>query len=276
MRIFQIKFLLLIALFFAGCAKREIPEFKTELRREIYIELSRDLSDKQYAPLLKELINDERFKIYELGAKKKTYDAVPVDHFKGTKFGLLTPAGRRAGRKFLNEHRTSLARAAERFGLAPHSAETIAGLAGIEYSWGNLNPPYRLFNSLISVYHTVPAQQRFALRNIRGLLEGINNPAIEIDPWASSSFMGAVGYCQLMPFWFTVITERGYEEKLDLNGDGIFNPFSMPDAIAFFAWYISEGNYNRNPKSAVASYAGSGSTAKAFADAVLGFADSIR
>jgi membrane-bound lytic murein transglycosylase B len=121
----------------------------------------------------------------------------------------------------------------------------------------------------------VPSKKSYAVKNIKGLLEGVRNPKIEIDPYVPSSFMGAVGYCQLMPFWFTAITAGGYEELLDLDDDGVFDPFNMPDAIAFFGWYMSDRNYNKDKKRAVAGYAGSGSTARAFAGAVIEFADSI-
>ncbi len=263
--------LILWGLIFTGCAKQKKPEFQTDLQSKIYRELSKDIKD----PALKNIIKDERFKIYELQKKKKTYDTVPGNYFKNSKFGLLTPAGRKKGREFLTKNRAYLDQAAERFGLHPDSAEIITGLAGIEYSWGRLNPPYKLFNALVSVYHTVPSRKKYAVKNIKGLLAGIRNPKIEIDPYAPSSFMGAVGYCQLMPFWFTAITTGGYEKLLDLDDDGVFDPFKMPDTIAFFGWYMNNRNYNMHKKKAVGDYAGSGSTARAFAEAVIEFADSI-
>ncbi len=219
---------------------------------------------------------DPRFKIYKVAQRKSSYDQITADFYRSPSFGLFTPWGEMQARKFIRDYEYYLNKAVKRFNLPRDAVPVISALAGIEYSWGELNPSYSVFNSLYSVYAQIPTHENFALRNIRGLIDGFENPSIKIDAFSPSSFMGAVGYCQLMPMWFTRITRDGLEKKLDLDGDGVFDPFSMPDAIAFFAWYLSENGFRRNPRNAVRLYNGSGPAAEAFADVVMEFAEKIR
>ncbi|MGM0567819.1 MAG: lytic murein transglycosylase [Elusimicrobiota bacterium] len=264
--------LVLLLLITVSLSSRESTDYDhTVLTNEHRQQLAMSIDD----PLILSFFADSRFRVYEVAQKKRNYNQITVDFYRSPSFGLFTPAGKAQARKFIDEHKSYLKKALERFNLSPDAAPVISTLAGIEYSWGNSNPKSRVFNSLYSVYKQIPAQKNFAIRNIKGLLRGINNPAIEIDAFTPSSFMGAVGYCQLMPFWFTDISERNIEAKLDLDGDGVFDPFSMPDAIAFFAWYLSESGFNSNKWRAVKSYNGQGPAAEAFADAVIEFAEKI-
>ncbi len=243
----------------------------TGIKGEIYDSLSKEVP----GPLFKELFKDPLFQIYEIRQKSESYQAVTVDYFKSPRFGLFTPAGKRAGTNFLEKYSEYLGRAVQRFELDQEAIPVISAMAGMEYSWGNLNPTHKIFNSLVSVYHNNPGRKAFVLQNINGLLQAMEHPDINIDPFAPSSFMGAAGYCQLMPFWFTTIIEHDKIHLLDLDNSGKFNPYSMPDAIAFFAWRLDEGGFNRDQRTAIRRYIGSGTTADSYVTAVLDFAQEI-
>ncbi len=261
--------LILFLAFAAGClSSRKAPE-------ETYPRSRHTLESKIETETLSRFFEDSRFEVYEVAQRKSNYDQITTDFYRSPSFGLFTPWGEMQAKRFIRDYEFYLKKAVNRFNLPPDAIPVISALAGIEYSWGQLNPRHSVFNSLYSVYLQIPTHENFALRNIRGLIDGVENPLIKIDAYSPSSFMGAVGYCQLMPMWFTRITKDGLEEKLDLDGDGVFDPFSMPDAIAFFAWYLSENGFNRNPRTAVRLYNGSGPAAEAFADAVLEFAEKI-
>lgn len=240
---------------------------------EVFTELTKHF-DKH---TLSDLFSDSRFTIYERTAPaQRRYNQITVEFYKRPAFGLFTEAGFRAGRRFVDEYKDDLLMAVRRFNLPEEAIWDISGLAGIEYSWGRANPPHKVFNALISLYRDVPGRRRFALDNIEGLLIGLEDPFIKIDPFAPSSFLGGTGYCQMMPFWFKTVSQWRRKERLDINGDGIFDPYYMPDAIGFFAWRLSDMGYRRDRFNAIKRYNGSGQAARAFAEAVIEYSGIIR
>lgn len=261
----------LIASFFSGCLGRKKASVIISAEHNTCT-LAQKIDNRH----LSYFFSSPEFEVYEIGKRKSNYEEITVDFYKRPSFGLFTSWGEKRGREFIDEHNYYLNRAVEHFNLSTDAIEIISALAGIEYSWGAQEPPYRTFNSLYSVYLQLPTHKNFALRNIQGLIDGVENPGIKIDAFSPSSFMGAVGYCQLMPMWFTEIGERNLEEKLDLDNNGFFDPFTMPDAIAFFAWYLSENGFGRNQWNAVKLYNGKGPAADAFADAIIEFSEKIR
>ena len=237
------------------------------------------LALKEYidSPKLDRLFSHPDFTIYErVASAQRSYNQITVEFYKRPQFGLFTDAGIRAGRRFVEDNYEALTRAADEFNIGYDAIWDISALAGIEYSWGRMRPRHRAFNALVSLYRDVPARRTFAINNIRGLLRAIEDPFIEIDPFAPSSFVGAVGYCQLMPFWFTTILDWRHRERLDGNNDGVFDPYDMDDAIQFFAWRLSDRNYTNNRFDAIKRYNGSGSAARAFAEAVIEFSGLIK
>gem|GEM_PF-2788037 len=241
--------------------------------RELYM----SLRERVDSPLITEFFSDSRFRIYERTLERNTsYNKITVDFYKRPSFGLFTEEGKEKGRSFVQDKYSALTEAAQRFGLPKEAIWDISALAGMEYSWGRLKPTNMAFNSLASLYRDVPHRRDFATRNIEGLIEGINDPFIEIDPFAPSSFVGAVGYCQLMPFWFSYITDWSDKELLDISGSGSFDPYDMKDAIGFFAWRLKEQGYKENRFVAIRRYNGSGQAAEAFAEAIIDYADKIK
>ncbi|MFW6134418.1 MAG: lytic murein transglycosylase [Elusimicrobiota bacterium] len=245
--------------------------FDCEEKKELYQSLRKDIRN----PVIKELLLDPRFKLYQTKRKKENYDKVDRNYFKSAKFGLLTDAGKARGEEFIRGNWIYLKEAMERFNLDEDVIPVISGLAGIEFSWGRTKTPYKAFNSLVSVYKYMPKYKNYALSNLRGLIKGIENPKIELDPYAPSSFMGAIGYCQLMPFWLTKISELNCEQELDIDSDGKFDIYNMADAIGFFAWYLEKGNFSINKRGAIRSYIGRGPTAEAYTDAILAFSKTL-
>ncbi|NLB35025.1 MAG: hypothetical protein GX817_04300 [Elusimicrobia bacterium] len=240
---------------------------------EVFLELSEHFDPE----ILSDLFKDPRFEIYKRTAPaQKQYNKITVEFYKRPAFGLFTEAGYRAGRKFVEEYKDDLLMAIRRFSLPEEAIWDIAGLAGVEYSWGKMKPPHKIFNALISLYRDVPGRRKFALDNIEGLLRGMEDPFIRIDPYAPSSFLGGAGYCQMMPFWFTTVSDWRRKERLDIDDDGIFDPYHMPDAIGFFAWRLSAMHYRRDRFNAIKRYNGSGSAAKAFAEAIMEYSKIIQ
>jgi len=281
-----ISFLLFFGAAFSGCSglkqnynsshflNEEIQESADYIGeyRELYLSMKEHID----SPLLAKLFNDPRFKIYERSHnRKKNYDKITVDFYKRPQFGFFTKAGVKAGREFAEKNIEALKKAIDMYKLPEKAVWDISALAGIEYSWGRLKTPYHAFNALVSLYRDVPTHKDFALKNIKGLIDGIDDPFIKIDPYAPSSFTGAVGCCQLMPFWLSKISEYRKKDRFDVNKDGVFDPFDMDDAIGFFAWRLKEQGYLKNRFNAIKRYNGSGAAATAFAQAIIEYVSLI-
>ncbi|MGM0441506.1 MAG: lytic murein transglycosylase [Elusimicrobiota bacterium] len=279
MKLLVISILTLNIFFSPACASHNLSANESRATKQVLTgekkEIYNSLKNEIKSPLFKELLTHPHFQIYDIRQKSKTYKKLEVNHFKSPQFGLFTPAGKKAATNFIENNKHHLTKAVQRFNLNREAIYVITAMAGMEYSWGNLNPPHKIFNSLISVYQNNSSPRSFVVSNVNGLLQAIEHPQIELDPFAPSSFMGAAGYCQLMPFWFTTIIQQDKVTSLDLDENGKFNPYTISDAIAFFAWRLKEGGFNQDKKTAIMRYIGSGTTASSYVTAVLDFAEEI-
>ena len=134
------------------------------------------------------------------------------------------------GKVFMKEHRETLARAEEKYGVP---AEIIAAIIGVETYYGRHTGKYTIFDSLTTLGFDYPPRSKFFKRELKQFLLLSREENISIDDM-TGSYAGAMGMPQ-----FISSSYRRY--AVDFDGDGkrdLWN--SIPDVIGSVANYFSE------------------------------------
>lgn len=161
---------------------------------------------------------------------------------------LYSPASVARGKRFLAEYKNTLVDVKREYGPPPAITTSIIR---VESDLGRNLGKYLAMN----VYYTLYAQVYGSWKRREGVLRQLkvylevcyqNN----LSPYlVTSSWAGAIGYCQFMPASFGL--------AMDGDGDGMINiTGSMPDAIASAAHFLAVNGYRRNPRQAVLRYIG--------------------
>lgn len=137
------------------------------------------------------------------------------------------------GVKFYKEHKELLNSVAHKYGVDPY---LILSFVGVETEYGLYASSYPVFNSLHTIIHDIPRREKwvedemvawFMICRVDGL-----GP---LD--VKGSYAGAFGYGQFMPTSF-----KRY--AVDMDGDGIREPFEWADVMASIANYLlKRGKY---------------------------------
>lgn len=175
----------------------------------------------------------------------------PADYEK-----FLTPEVVARGRQYLAEHRQDLAKAQERFGVAPG---VIVAILTIESGLGNITGKYSVFNvfASLAVMDTpevideagispsllprLKKKAAWARRELTIFLEYCR--AQRLDPFQiTGSWAGAIGYPQFLPSSLVNCGRDG-------DGDGKVDLFCHADAISSIAYYLHKSGFRPDQRS---------------------------
>jgi len=257
----------------------EIIEIHQKIREELYkpkniihkkADSVKKTYQKKYTSIIDSLLSSPEFQVYDLKGKIKSYRNLPLDYYLRKEVGFYTQKNIERCINFIEENKEYFNEVIQRFNLKEKAIFTITSILLLEYNLcdSTLKTGYKLFNSLVSVYKA--GYRSFASHEIYNLIKAIKDPDIKVDAFAPSSFMGAIGYPQLLPRWLPIVSKikwrgnkEGFDQQLgssqkevlvvDLNNNG-FNPFTVPDAIGFVAWYLKNNNFNEDPEKAIEHY----------------------
>ena len=140
-----------------------------------------------------------------------------------------------AGKKFLNEHASTLGRAESEFGVPAH---VIVAVLGVETLYGRRKGSYRVLDALTTLGFNYPPRGKFFRKELKEFLLLAREENLEIDSLVGS-YAGAMGYGQFIPSSY-----RAY--AIDFSGDGIKDIWNNPvDAIGSIAAYLSRHGWRR-------------------------------
>jgi membrane-bound lytic murein transglycosylase B len=193
---------------------------------------------------------------------------------------FLTAQTVNRGRQYLQEHRQTLNRAKERFGVAP---EVIVAILTVETNLGNVTGKYPVVNVFASmgVMDTPEALARaglgkeylgkvkkrasWARRELLTFLEYCRSH--RLDPFQySGSWAGAMGYSQFIP---SSLASCG----MDGSGDGKVDLFTHPDAIFSIANYLKRSGFKLGNQASYAKAVYAYNHSHAYVEAVLTLAN---
>jgi hypothetical protein len=212
--------------------KNIVEDLQTRLKKDGY-----DIS--QY-------LNDSRFEIYKFKRGEKFTNYADTSKSWYMKHDSIEKCA-----DFLEENYFWLKKAEEKYGPSP---EHITSQLQLETNRGQYTGERPLINSFVSVYLDRPERRREFYRYITDFLDlfadtndNIIYPEDIFD--VKGSWAGAYGIAQGMP---GII--KKYGKKADGDGDGIFNPMNLPDAIDFMGLYLSDHGFKKNPSGAIQRY----------------------
>lgn len=148
---------------------------------------------------------------------------------------FIEPVRIRAGMRFWQQHRETLARAEREYGVP---AEIIVGIIGVETIYGQHMGNFRVIDTLATLAFDFPAAHPraaertvFFQRELEQFLSLVNRTGA--DPFASrGSYAGAMGLGQFMP-------SSWVRYAVDFDGDGRIDLYGSPaDAIGSVANYF--------------------------------------
>lgn len=113
------------------------------------------------------------------------------------------------GNKFLQEHRETLKRAEQEYGVP---AEIITAIVGVETYYGRLSGKTRVFDSLVTLGFDYPPRSRFFLSELEQFLLLTREEDVDVKE-VRGSYAGAMGMPQ-----FISSSYRHY--AVDFDGDG--------------------------------------------------------
>jgi len=149
---------------------------------------------------------------------------------------FLTDTRVQNGINFWQEHRETLLRAEEAYGVP---AEIIVAILGVETSYGQIMGRYRLIDALYTLAFHYPPRASFFRSELQHFMALITEESL--DPLElKGSYAGAMGYGQ-----FISSSYRAY--AVDFDGDGQRDMLTNPvDAIGSVANYFARHNWQKN------------------------------
>lgn len=164
---------------------------------------------------------------------------------------LFSPWSVERGKHFLERYADTLRSVWREYGVPP---EMATAMMRIESDLGENPGKYLAMNTYYTLYTRVYRSGRrrtWVLGELRALLEYCYQtfPHPSYPFFFTSSWAGAIGYCQFMP--------SNLHLAVDGNGDGVVNiAENMPDAIASAANFLEAHGYRIRPHTAVLRYIG--------------------
>ena len=145
------------------------------------------------------------------------------------------------GARFWREHVASLARAGDRFGVAP---EIIVAIIGVESFYGVHRGRHRVLDALATLGFRYPKRSKFFLSELEAFMLLSNEERIDARR-LKGSYAGAIGIAQFIPSSY-----RHY--AIDFDGDGSRDLAQSPeDAIGSVANYLAEHGWRAGAKVAL-------------------------
>ena len=146
------------------------------------------------------------------------------------------------GAEFWRKHATALARAEERFGVAP---EIVVAIIGVESFYGAHRGRTRVLDALATLGFRYPRRSKFFLSELEAFML-LSREERHIDPRAlKGSYAGAMGIAQFIPSSY-----RYY--AVDFDGDGSRDLVESPeDAVGSIANYLAEHGWRAGAEVAV-------------------------
>ena len=140
------------------------------------------------------------------------------------------------GIEFWQQHKSSLERAYEKFGVPP---EIIVGIIGVETFYGKIQGDFPVMEALHTLGFYYPKRAKFFRSELAEFLLLTREQGWSWDD-IKGSYAGAMGMGQ-----FISSSYRAY--AIDFNGDGQINLFSDPvDMIGSVANYFKQHKWTRN------------------------------
>ncbi len=145
------------------------------------------------------------------------------------------------GVEYWQQHRSTLERAAQEYGVAP---SVIIGILGIETSFGRNSGGFRVVDALSTLGFGFPRRAAFFKKELREFL--LLTKEQGFDPLElKGSYAGAMGIPQFMPSSY-----RAY--AVDFDGNGQADIWNTPaDAIGSIASYLKRHGWEANAPVAV-------------------------
>jgi lytic murein transglycosylase len=154
----------------------------------------------------------------------------PADYLKETSLARLADQGR----KLLAEHRATLAKIEQQFGVPP---AIVLAIWGRETAFGNARLPHDAIRVLATQAYTGRRKDMFREEFLAALKLLQDGHVTRAD--MKSSWGGAMGLTQFLPSEF-------YKNAVDFDGDGRADIFkSVPDALASAAKQLAGKGWQR-------------------------------
>lgn len=149
---------------------------------------------------------------------------------------FVTEERARAGAEFLRAHRDLLARAEQRYGVAP---EIVTAILGVETFYGRHEGGFPVLDTLVTLAFDYPPRSSFFRRELEQFLLLAREE--RVDPrTAQGSYAGAMGMPQF-------ISSSYREYAVDFDADGQRDLWSSrPDVVGSVAAYLSRHGWKRD------------------------------
>ncbi|ATZ72365.1 lytic murein transglycosylase B [Idiomarina sp. X4] len=146
---------------------------------------------------------------------------------------FLTEKRLKAGLEFWEEHKATLKKAEQEYGVP---AQIIVAIIGVETFYGNYMGKYSILDSLYTLGFHYPPRAKFFRSELSEFFQLASEEGWDINS-AKGSYAGAMGYGQ-----FISSSYRHY--AVDFDGDGERNLLTNPvDAIGSVANYFAKHNW---------------------------------
>jgi lytic murein transglycosylase len=162
------------------------------------------------------------------GAAQAEFVQTPAEYLKESSFDRLAERGR----KLLDQHRATLTKIEQRFGVPPG---IVLAIWGRETGYGTAKMPYPAIRALATQAY-VGRRKDFFRNEFLLALKIVQEGHVTLADMRSS-WAGAMGHAQILPSGF-------YKYAVDLDGDGkrdIWN--SVPDALASLANHLKSDGW---------------------------------
>lgn len=167
---------------------------------------------------------------------------------------FLTKKREQKGLEFLAEHRETLARAEQTYGVP---REIIVAIIGVETLYGKITGSYRVIDALSTLAFDYPKRSPFFTKELKNYLVLTRDQGF--DPLAlKGSYAGAMGYGQFMPSSYL-------SYAVDFDGDEVIDIWNNPvDAIGSVANYFSRHGWRQGEPVVFAADASEDTSAELF------------
>jgi membrane-bound lytic murein transglycosylase B len=160
---------------------------------------------------------------------------------------FLTKKREQKGLEFLAEHRETLARAEQTYGVP---REIIVAIIGVETLYGKITGSYRVIDALSTLAFDYPKRSPFFTKELKNYLVLTRDQGF--DPLAlKGSYAGAMGYGQFMPSSYL-------SYAVDFDGDEVIdiwnNPFQPPRLAPGRAGGIRCGRVGRHLRGVICAH----------------------
>lgn len=151
---------------------------------------------------------------------------------------FIEPKRIAAGRKFMHQHHTALARAEARWGVPQ---EVIAAIIGVETIYGKNTGKFGTFAALATLAFDYPPRAELFRRELTELLLLAREEGVDVKNY-KGSYAGALGLPQFLPS-----SRRHY--AVDFDGNGRIDLTGSPeDAIGSVANFLAEHGWQRDQR----------------------------